>query len=401
MNRLLATPRRVLAVSALAAVAVVVAAGFGYAAVAAENQTYTGCLQSGALTNIAIGETPFKACPKNATQVSWSQTGPQGERGLQGIPGIPGEKGEKGDKGDPGLQGLRGEQGPPGQQGVPGPSGVATLASLAGTECVRTNGVKGNVVVNVAGTGEPSLSNAITFTCEGTTNFCAERTPEVGPHMTVACDEATDTLTFTCDDDWHDMNDSTADGCELFALLPLKAEVAQAAADSLLLGTRDVTLAANCASTPSIGCPGGVPVDSQVRVSGSNIVLTKVAAASRFDVTADVSLTTLASIPLGLPVGDCQLTINTAAGANANARVHVPLNFLPPASPDHIATGDTVFTGVESADFELSGGILCAVANIGIGFFLNTIEDVVADYINQRSVEFCGAPGPELFMTCP
>ena len=73
MNRLLATPRRVLAVSALAAVAVVVAAGFGYAAVAAENQTYTGCLQSGALTNIAIGETPFKACPKNATQVSWSQ----------------------------------------------------------------------------------------------------------------------------------------------------------------------------------------------------------------------------------------------------------------------------------------------------------------------------------------
>ena len=60
-----------------------------------------------------------------------------------------------------------------------------------------------------------------------------------------------------------------------------------------------------------------------------------------------------------------------------------------------------MFTGVESADFELSGGILCAVANIGIGFFLNTIEDAVADYINQRSVEFCGAPGPELFMACP
>jgi hypothetical protein len=401
MNRLLATPRRVLAVGTLAAVAVVVATGYGYAAVTADNQTYTGCLQSGALTNIAIGETPLKACPKNSTQISWNQTGPQGAQGLQGIPGIPGEKGEHGDKGDPGVQGLRGEQGPPGPQGIPGPSGAATLASLAGSECVRTNGVKGNVVVNVAGTGEPGLSNAITLTCEGTTNFCAESTPEVGPHMTVACDEATDTLSFTCDDDWHDINDSTADGCELFALLPLTEEVARAAANSLLLGTQDVTVAANCAATPTIGCPGGVPVDSQVRVSGSDIGLTKVAAASRFDVTADVSLTTLTSIPLGLPGADCQLTIDTAAGTNANAQVHLPLHFLPPESPDHITTGAVQFTGLEAADFQISGGLFCQVADIGIGFFLGIVQDAVADAVNARQVEFCGAPGPELFMTCP
>ena len=44
MKRLLAAPRRGLAVGALAAVAVVVAAGYGYAAVTADNQIYTGCL---------------------------------------------------------------------------------------------------------------------------------------------------------------------------------------------------------------------------------------------------------------------------------------------------------------------------------------------------------------------
>ena len=44
MKRLLAAPRRVLIIGALAAVAVVVAAGYGYAAVTADNQTYTGCL---------------------------------------------------------------------------------------------------------------------------------------------------------------------------------------------------------------------------------------------------------------------------------------------------------------------------------------------------------------------
>ena len=84
MKRLFAAPRRVLAVGVLAAVAVVVAAGFGYAAVAADNQTYTGCLQNGDMTNVAIGSTPFKVCPKNATQISWSQSGPPGTPGTNG-----------------------------------------------------------------------------------------------------------------------------------------------------------------------------------------------------------------------------------------------------------------------------------------------------------------------------
>jgi hypothetical protein len=47
-----------LAVGAVAAVAV--ASGCGYSAVTATNNTYTGCLQGGAITNVAIGAAPPK-----------------------------------------------------------------------------------------------------------------------------------------------------------------------------------------------------------------------------------------------------------------------------------------------------------------------------------------------------
>jgi hypothetical protein len=68
----------------VAAIAVVVASGYGYAAVTATNNTYTGCLQAGTITNLAIGTAPTKACPNNAVQITWNQTGPQGEQGSKG-----------------------------------------------------------------------------------------------------------------------------------------------------------------------------------------------------------------------------------------------------------------------------------------------------------------------------
>ena len=89
MKRLLAAPRRVLTIGALAAVAVVVAAGYGYAAVTADNQTYTGCLDmSGVITNVKIGSTPLKPCQKSSQQISWSQTGPAGTNGTNGSNGV-------------------------------------------------------------------------------------------------------------------------------------------------------------------------------------------------------------------------------------------------------------------------------------------------------------------------
>ena len=89
MKRLLATPRRVFAVGAVAALAVVVAAGFGYAAVAADNQSYTGCLQSGSLTNIAIGATPLKGLSEELSSDQLESDRPAGRTGHPGRSGNP------------------------------------------------------------------------------------------------------------------------------------------------------------------------------------------------------------------------------------------------------------------------------------------------------------------------
>ena len=169
MKRLFAAPRRVLAVGVLAAVAVVVAAGFGYAAVAA-------------------GSTPFKACPKNATQISWSQTGTPGTPGTPGTNGTNGTdgvsvtsateaagancadggskftaangvtyacNGAKGDKGDKGDRGIQGDKGDPG----------ALAGSLAGVPCDTgsLDRPDGETKVAVAPT-----TGVITLTCVST-----------------------------------------------------------------------------------------------------------------------------------------------------------------------------------------------------------------------------------------
>jgi hypothetical protein len=200
MKRLLAAPRRVLAVGALAAVAIVVAAGFGYAAVAADNRTYTGCLQSGTLTNIAIGATPMKACAKNATEISWSQTGPPGTPGTNGINGTNGvsvtsateaagancaDGGSKftaananvtyacnGAKGDKGDQGIQGEKGDP---GVTTPPTQTTYAKR--TVVTVPAGIKHGAVVQ-CDTGD-------LLTGGGFENFTAPHLAGFPAHMTI------------------------------------------------------------------------------------------------------------------------------------------------------------------------------------------------------------------------
>src|SRR5215471_3358521 len=108
MKRLLASRRRMFAAGAVAVVVLAVAAGYGYAAITATNNVYTGCLQSGAISNLAIGTAPTKPCPNNSTQINWSQTGPTGPQGSTGPAGPAGATGPKGDQGLPGAKGDTG-----------------------------------------------------------------------------------------------------------------------------------------------------------------------------------------------------------------------------------------------------------------------------------------------------
>ena len=82
------------AVIALAAVGVTVAN-----AAADGGQQYTGCLKNGTLSNVAIGTAPTGKCPTGATQITWSEQGPEGPQGE------PGPQGEQGEQGEPGPAG--------------------------------------------------------------------------------------------------------------------------------------------------------------------------------------------------------------------------------------------------------------------------------------------------------
>lgn len=109
---------KVLAVSAVATSAVLVAGGL---ANAATNNigTFTGCLKGGVINNVKANSTrPSRACTAPAVQISWSRTGP---RGLTGVTGL---------KGAQGVTGPTGAMGPSGMAGPVGATGATGAQSL-------------------------------------------------------------------------------------------------------------------------------------------------------------------------------------------------------------------------------------------------------------------------------
>jgi hypothetical protein len=223
-----------IAAGALAAVAVAVAAGYGYPAVTATNNIYTGCLQGGSISNLAIGAAPTKPCPNNAIQISWSQTGPQGATGAtgpqgpkgdSGATGAQGPKGEtgatgpqgpKGDTGATGPQGLQGDKGDKGDNGAVGPQGPAgpglsDISQLDGTACA-VGSTAGTVGVTTASDGAITLKcNADTSGGGGGTGCGTE--PASVPNSSWTC--AGTTWQLACDANFADVDGATANGCEV------------------------------------------------------------------------------------------------------------------------------------------------------------------------------------------
>ena len=91
---------RVRTMVTVGAVIALAAAGVTVANAAADGgQQYTGCLKNGTLSNVAIGTAPSARCPTGATQITWSEQGPEGPQGE------PGPQGEQGEQGEPGPAG--------------------------------------------------------------------------------------------------------------------------------------------------------------------------------------------------------------------------------------------------------------------------------------------------------
>ena len=159
MQRLLRSRRRVVVVGAVAAVAIAAAASYGYAAVTADNQIYTGCLLSGNISSVKIGSAPLKPCPNPAVQISWSQTGPQGPQGATGPTGGSGATGSTGATGPAGATGDTGASGPTGATGDKGDPGPANVAALQGSPCTF-NGHPSTLDVSTDDT-----TGAVSLTC--------------------------------------------------------------------------------------------------------------------------------------------------------------------------------------------------------------------------------------------
>ena len=71
--------------------------GVALAQSAGGGDVYTGCLTAeGMISKVSIGTEPAEACAEGETQITWNQTGPQGERGPVGPVGVPGLPGEPG-----------------------------------------------------------------------------------------------------------------------------------------------------------------------------------------------------------------------------------------------------------------------------------------------------------------
>ena len=94
----------------------------------------------------------------------------------------------------------------------------------------------------------------------------------------------------------------------------------------------------------------------------------------RVDLSLRMSLKTVADLPVSIPlVGDCGVHVDTAPGASSTIQVDVPLNLS--ADGLHVnALGAVSLTGLTTDDVSITGGFGCQVANLGLGFFLNTLQ---------------------------
>ena len=108
----------------LLASAVVVGLVGGGATVAADDTTYSGCIDPEAdLINVAVGTEPAAECSSDSTQILFNETGPQGPAGDKGDTGDKGATGPAGETGEPGADGPQGPAGETGETGEPGPAG--------------------------------------------------------------------------------------------------------------------------------------------------------------------------------------------------------------------------------------------------------------------------------------
>ena len=185
------------------------------------------------------------------------------------------------------------------------------------------------------------------------------------------------------------------------SVLSFSQETGEAAAEYILPDELTEDVPANCGGNPAIDCPGGnpAPPSEQIYIISTRSVV-RVDGANRYDVTASMIAQTMLPMKVNFSGIECDLTFNSTNGTTPTWTANLQLNVLthPTFGERYTSGGNTSVSGIQDADFGVSGNFLCSVTPSS--FFSQSVEDLVTTLISDRAMPLCMAPGPQLFETC-
>jgi hypothetical protein len=174
---------------------------------------------------------------------------------------------------------------------------------------------------------------------------------------------------------------------------------------ALLPGGLTFNVPANCSGSPTVCCPGGNPqspcgpiaIDLSLHPGDSpRLVVAPAQGASRLDVTVRARVKTQMDVPVNIPVfGACGLAIDTAPGPTPDIELDLPISLDQDATAGttRINAASVTVKNLTTDDVKLNGGVGCAIANIGLGLFLNTLtstfQDAIKNAVNNQACKKC------------
>lgn len=185
-----------------------------------------------------------------------------------------------------------------------------------------------------------------------------------------------------------------------YEALPETAETVQAALD--LFTTGDVSVPPNCGGSPAVNCPGGTPGGSvTLALTRTRNSLFQVNPGT-FEFSVDLKVLSQTPIPITVPaIGECTMIVDTRPGTDSTLRITGEGTFLEDTvsgdPPNRLVFTTPTITGLTTDDVSIAGGGTCDIANLGLEFFLGTLETA----ITPPTESLCGAAGPTLFVACP
>jgi hypothetical protein len=186
--------------------------------------------------------------------------------------------------------------------------------------------------------------------------------------------------------------------------IPATQQNADLAAAYIAPAQKDYDTPANCAGSPAVACPGGVPSNPlpQVHIEASNVGTVQVAGTLTWTMSATLDVSTPTGIPVSYLGSECTANVDSALGASPTFQGSGDLNFLaypdPGGATNYIGVANANISGVETADVSLTGGLTCSLLSTFASTFIPMLEDQIEAYLEGN---LCGAPDPDVYMPCP